>query len=97
MKKSRFISSLAVVLILALALVGCGKTSTPTPTANDSAKKEFKVGLVTDVGGLNDHSFNFLANIGLEKAAKDLGIKKAVVESKQMTDYETNLSRFAQD
>ena len=99
MRKSRFISSLAVVLILALALVGCGKASTPTPapTANEPVKKEFKVGLVTDVGGLNDHSFNFLANKGLEKAEKEMGIKKAVVESKQITDYETNLSRFAQD
>lgn len=96
MRKSRFISSIAVVLILALALVGCGKTATTTP-ANEPVKKEFKVGLVTDVGGLNDHSFNFLANKGLEKAEKELGIKKAVVESKQMTDYETNLSRFAQD
>ena len=96
MRKSRFIGVLAIVLILAVALVGCGNTTT-TPKATEPAKKEFKVGLVTDVGGLNDHSFNFLANKGLEQAAKDLGITKGVVESKQMTDYETNLSRFAQD
>ena len=99
MRKSRFISSLVVVLILAVALVGCAKTSTttPTPQANVPAKKDFKVGLVTDVGGLNDHSFNYLANQGLVKAEKDLGITTGVVESKQMTDYETNLTRFAQD
>lgn len=94
MKKSRFVGSLAIVLILAVALVGCGNTST---TTNEPVKKEFKVGLVTDVGGLNDHSFNFLANKGLENAVKELGITKGVVESKQMTDYETNLSRFALD
>jgi len=81
--------------MLALALVGCANTT--TPKAAEPAKKEYKVGLVTDVGGLNDHSFNFLANQGLEKAVKELGITKGVVESKQMTDYETNLSRFAQD
>ena len=96
MRKTRFIGSLVIVLILAVALVGCGNT-TPTPKATEPAKKEFKVGLVTDVGGLNDHSFNFLANKGLEKAVKDLGVTKSGVESKQMTDYETNLSRFAQD
>ena len=96
MRKSRFVSSLAIVLILAVSLVGCGNSTATTPTPAP-AKKEFKVGLVTDVGGLNDKSFNFLANKGLEKAEKDLGIKKAVVESKQMTDYETNLTRFAQD
>ncbi|HZK56446.1 MAG TPA: BMP family ABC transporter substrate-binding protein [Desulfosporosinus sp.] len=94
MKKSRFVSSLAILLILAVGLVGCGNTAAPTPTA---AKDEFKVGLVTDVGGLNDKSFNFLANKGLEKAVKDLGVTKGVVESKQMTDYETNLSRFAEE
>jgi len=94
MRKSRFVSSLAIVLILAVSLVGCGNTTATTPAP---AKKEFKVGLVTDVGGLNDKSFNFLANKGLEKAVKDLGITKGVVESKQMTDYETNLSRFAQE
>lgn len=94
MKKSRFVSSLAILLILAVGLVGCGNTAAPTPTA---AKDEFKVGLVTDVGGLNDKSFNFLANKGLEKAVTDLGVTKGVVESKQMTDYETNLSRFAEE
>lgn len=95
MKKSRFLSILVVVLTLAVALVGCANTTTPKST--EPAKKDFKVGLVTDVGGLNDHSFNFLANKGLEKAAADLGVTKGVVESKQMTDYETNLTRFAQD
>lgn len=97
MKKTRFISGLAVVLMLALSLVGCAKTNTPNSTPSQPAKAAFKVGLVTDVGGLNDHSFNFLANKGLEKAVQDLGVTKGVVESKQMTDYETNLSRFAQD
>lgn len=96
MKKSRFLGCLALVLILTMSLVGCAN-KTEAPKADAPAKSEFKVGLVTDVGGLNDHSFNFLANKGLEQAEKELGIKKAVVESKQMTDYETNLSRFAQD
>jgi basic membrane protein A and related proteins len=95
MKKSRFLSCLVVVLTLAVTLVGCANTTTPKPA--EPSKKEFKVGLVTDVGGLNDHSFNFLANKGLEKAVADLGVTKGVVESKQMTDYETNLTRFAQD
>jgi len=95
----------ALILTLTLVLVGCsGNSSAPaasssSPSApSDSAKKnsDFKVALVTDVGGLNDKSFNYLANKGLEQAVKELGITKSVVESKQMTDYETNLSRFAE-
>lgn len=95
LKKSRFLGILAIVLILSLALVGCGnQTTEPEQPAGEPAK-EFKVGLVTDVGGLNDKSFNYLANQGLEKAKADFGITTSVVESKQMTDYEANLARFA--
>ncbi|HVJ47793.1 BMP family ABC transporter substrate-binding protein [Desulfitobacterium sp.] len=100
MKKPYLIKLFAVILSCALILAGCGTAAT-APAANtptDSAKKNpnFKVALVTDVGGLNDKSFNALANKGVEKAEKELGITKSVVESKQMTDYETNLSRFAE-
>lgn len=100
MKKFYLIKIFAVILSVTLILAGCGAaSSTPTAsTSTDNAKKNpnFKVALVTDIGGLNDKSFNFLANKGVEKAEKELGITKSVVESKQMTDYETNLSRFAE-
>lgn len=95
MRKSWLISCLIVVLVLALSLVGCANTA--TAPKSETTKNEFKVGLVADVGGLNDHGFNSLVNKGLEQAVKDFGVTKGVVESKQMTDYETNLSRFAQD
>jgi len=100
MKKSRLWAVLAIALVLTLSLAGCGATATPNAGGNtgDTAKKsDFKVALVTDVGGLNDHSFNYLANKGLEKAKSELGITTSVVESKQMTDYENNLSKFAQE
>lgn len=96
--KKRLMVVLVVVLTLSLALVGCGKTEPAKPEQPaKQGKPEFKVGLVTDVGGLNDKSFNYLANKGLEKAKADFGITTSVVESKQMTDYDTNLSRFAQE
>lgn len=108
MKKTRWFSLFAGGLVLMLSLAGCGSAASNAPAASsnstnsaasstDTAKKsDFKVALVTDVGGLNDHSFNYLANQGLEKAKKELGVTGSVVESKQMTDYETNLSKFAQ-
>ncbi|WP_425807338.1 BMP family protein [Desulfitobacterium sp. Sab5] len=100
MKKHLLSKVFVVVLSCALILVGCGTapSSPASSTSTDNAKKNpnFKVPLVTDVGGLNDKSFNFLANKGVEKAEKELGITKSIVESKQMTDYETNLSRFAE-
>jgi basic membrane protein A len=51
---------------------------------------------VTDIGGLNDRSFNFLANKGLEDAKSKLGIDGRVLISKSNGDYIPNLSTAAQ-
>ncbi len=50
-----------------------------------------KVGMVTDVGGVNDQSFNQSAWEGLQKTKKDMGIKISYQESKQDADYPANL------
>jgi basic membrane protein A len=74
-------------------------TSTPaaeTPTTAADTGKKIKVGLVTDIGGLNDRSFNALANQGLEAAEKNLGVEGRVLTSKSNADYVPNLSTLAQ-
>ena len=40
-----------------------------------ASDKPLKIGMVTDVGGVNDQSFNQSAWEGLQKAKKELGIK----------------------
>lgn len=55
------------------------------------AQASLRVGMVTDVGGVNDQSFNQSAWEGLQKAKKELGIKASYQESKQDADYPTNL------
>jgi basic membrane protein A len=65
-------------------------------TTEETAKKSIKVGLVTDIGGLNDRSFNALANKGLEDAKKELGAEGRVITSDQNSDYVPNLSTLAQ-
>jgi basic membrane protein A len=67
-----------------------GSTSTAAPA------KKIKVGLVTDIGGLNDRSFNALANKGLEQAKSELGIDGRVLISKSNADYVPNLTTLAQ-
>ncbi len=61
-----------------------------------SSNANFKVGLVTDIGGLNDHSFNHLAYVGLEAAKAKYGVTVSVVQSHQSSDYFPNLSTYAQ-
>lgn len=69
-----------------------------TEAATEAAKaeaKKLKVGLVTDVGGVNDKSFNQSAWAGVQKAVKELGVEGKFIESKQPTDYEKNIDQFA--
>jgi basic membrane protein A len=95
--------AMPVVLIVALAAAGCGGSSSNNSTTgaaggttSTTGGKALKVGLVTDIGGLNDKSFNYLANQGLQQAKAQLGIDAAVKESHSNTDYVPNLQSFAQ-
>lgn len=53
--------------------------------------RKFKVALVTDVGGVNDQSFNQSAWEGLQRVEADFGAQIAYKESKQDADYMPNL------
>jgi basic membrane protein A and related proteins len=81
----------ALVAVLVLAL-GAGTGAAKSDVA---AQAPFKVALVTDIGGLDDRSFNFLANKGLQDAKKKLGVQGRVFISKSDRDYIPNLSTAA--
>jgi basic membrane protein A len=61
-----------------------------------SGTKPIKVGLITDLGQLNDNGFNELAYDGLKRAERQLGIQGRVVESKSAADYVPNMATLAQ-
>ena len=91
----------AFVLVLGIVAAGCGSDNESSSGGGASSgsqgqKKAIKVGLVTDIGGLNDRSFNQLANQGLERAQSELGIDGKVLTSKSDADYVPNLSSLAQ-
>src|SRR5207302_4154520 len=48
-----------------------------------------------DIGGLNDKSFNHLADVGLEKAKDEFKIQTSVTNSRSGDDYVPNLTDFA--
>jgi basic membrane protein A and related proteins len=93
---------LALIAALALGIAACGDDNNDgggggsSDTASKDQGKSIKAGVVTDIGGLNDRSFNFLANKGLEDAEGDLGIEGRVLISKSNGDYVPNLSTLAQ-
>jgi basic membrane protein A len=87
---------LALVAVLAFAAAGCGGGSDDGGgSTTTTASNALKVGLVTDIGGLNDRSFNHLAYVGLQRAEKQLGVAGRVLTSKANADYVPNLSSLA--
>src|SRR5437868_8535176 len=77
----RLLGLIAVAAVaVAIVVAACGSSSsssTSSPAASggssssssssSSSASNFKVGLVTDIGGLNDHGFNHLAYVGLTR------------------------------
>jgi basic membrane protein A and related proteins len=63
--------------------------------ATEEPEKKIKVGMVTDIGGLDDRSFNQSAYEGLQRAESELGAEIRAVTSKSNADYVPNLSTLA--
>ena len=83
---------LAALLVAAMILPACA------PAAADCTSEEvFCVGLVTDVGKINDKSFNQSAWEGVQQAEKDLGAKVQYIETTDAKDYAKNIGTFGDE
>jgi basic membrane protein A and related proteins len=63
--------------------------------ATEEPAEKIKVGMVTDIGGLDDRSFNQSAYEGLKRAESELGAEIRAVTSARNSDYVPNLSTLA--
>ena len=92
---------LAVLAGLALLVTACGddkKDSSSTDDTKVPTESDVRVGIVYDVGGRGDQSFNDAAFAGLSKAEKELGIKAQDLEpSAGGKDREELLRTLADD
>ena len=102
MKRPRILGLGALAAVAAVALLaaacGGGSSGSSTPAAGSggsSGGKVFKIGLVTDIGGLDDKSFNHLAFVGIQRAKAQLGVDFKVLESHQESEYVPNLQTLA--
>ena len=76
-------SIIALLIIASLALTACGGGSSA-----------FKAAQVTDLGGIDDKSFNATAYKGIEQAVAELGVEGKYLESQQQSDYAKNIQQL---
>jgi len=82
---------LAVVMMASLILSACGGEATEADCAKENV---LCVGLVTDVGEIDDKSFNQSAWEGVQQARDELGAIVNYVETKDAKDYMANMQLF---
>ena len=88
----KFSVIMAVIMIASMALAAC---AAKPPSEADCAKPEvFCIGLVTDVGEVDDKSFNQSAWEGAQQAATELGGITNYIETKDAKDYAANMQLF---
>ncbi len=100
-KRVRLVSFASFLTLFAMLLAACGGptttggSGTPAPT---TAKAAVTVGIVTDVGGLNDGGFNQFSHAGYEKARAQYGFPDVVIQSQVISDaeYTKNITAAAQ-
>lgn len=93
---------LVLLALLVTLVIACAPAPTPAPTAAPPTKAPekpaaLKVGFITDVGGIDDKSFNQTAWAGVDKAIKELGVQGKYLQSRQQTDYDKNITTFVQE
>jgi basic membrane protein A and related proteins len=88
----KFFAVFALLLIVAMLVPACA------PAAPDCKSADVLcVGLVTDVGKIDDKSFNQSAWEGVKQAEKDLGAKVQYIETTDAKDYAKNIATFADE
>lgn len=105
MKEKRFAIVVSLLLVFTLLLSACtamapaapatqssGSEAAPAPAAN------IKIGLVTDVGRVNDRSFNQSAWDGVKQVGSALGLTEGdgfkYIETQDSKDYADNIQQF---
>jgi len=103
MSKKLF-SLLAILVVASMILAACAPAATqatpehlPLVTAPpvETAAPAFRVGFVTDTGGIDDQSFNTTQWKGVQRAQTELGVAAQFIQSDEATQYEPNLTEFA--
>ncbi len=90
----RFVAFTALLVLLDVALV-CARAGRGHAAGGSDGKQPVRVGLVFDVGGRGDKSFNDSAWRGLDRAVRELGVQAEYIEPGEGSDRESGIRLLA--
>ncbi len=95
MEQRRWVKLVAAALglVLVTATAACGSDNNKSASSGGGSSN-FKGCQVTDLGGVDDKSFNQTAYKGLQDAGKQIGFAPKVLESQSEADYAANIQAF---
>jgi len=86
----------AILILISMFVINCGNNNdNRTNDKSDTPVSGLKAGLVFDIGGRGDKSFNDAAYKGLEKAKEELGVDFEVIDPGDGSDRESALRKLA--
>ncbi|GAE36273.1 BMP family lipoprotein [Halalkalibacter akibai] len=107
----KWLRTLTMTAAAVMTLAACGTADETPPATEDAAPGEdteqaveatdFTVGMVTDVGGIDDKSFNQSAWEGLSQFGQEVGLEEGTgyryVQSGSLADFEPNLRNLVRE
>ena len=96
--RKTLLTILSLLVVFAL-VAACAPKPTEAPAEEPVEEpaeepEAFTVGMVTDMGGIDDKSFNQTSWLGLEMAEDELGVEASYLESSAQTDYGPNITQY---
>ena len=110
--RKHYSSPMAMGVVLLLILAACtGGGASPSEAASEPASEapaesaamsempmvDYKACMVSDVGGIDDNSFNENGWAGMERAEAELGVEVTFLESRSAEDYARNIDQHIAD
>lgn len=91
------IFKLGIILGFFLTMVGCQNGVNDIDIGEIAISKTLNIGLNADTAGIHDFGFNNSAYDGLIKAKDNFDIKYSILESKDTSEYEKNITNLARE
>ena len=95
MRMERRHAAFAILTVVAVTLAACNGTGGTNAPSGSAAHSDLKIGVVTDVGTVNDKNFNEYTFVGAKQGAQAIGAAEPpVTVPKDDSEYATSIQAY---